>query len=137
MNSTLTEDGTRMISERITGGPAAASRARELLNEAFGDAMAGDAMHDVLLLTTELVTNAVRHADVDESRTLELTVAAEPQRIRVGVTDPGATTTPCVQEVDVSAPGGMGLFLVEQLSSRWGSERAPGGSTQVWFELQR
>jgi hypothetical protein len=57
--------------------------------------------------------------------------------VRVAVTDPGGTTSPHVQDVDVTIPGGMGLFLVEQISSRWGSERAAGGSTQVWFELPR
>jgi anti-sigma regulatory factor (Ser/Thr protein kinase) len=137
MNSILTEEEITAVTERIAGGPAAAARARELLSDTLADAISGESMHDVLLLTTELITNAVRHADVDEGRTLELTVLAEPQRVRVAVTDPGGTTSPHVQDVDVTIPGGMGLFLVEQISSRWGSERAAGGSTQVWFELPR
>jgi hypothetical protein len=31
----------------------------------------------------------------------------------------------------------MGLFLVDQIASRWGTERAPEGGTQVWFEVPR
>jgi anti-sigma regulatory factor (Ser/Thr protein kinase) len=137
MNAALTEDEFTAVTERIAGGPAAAARAREMLSEALADSITGEAMHDVLLLTTELITNAVRHADVDEGRTLELTVHNEPRRLRVAVTDPGGATTPQVQSLDVSVPGGMGLFLVEQISSRWGAERAAGGATQVWFELAR
>jgi hypothetical protein len=29
----------------------------------------------------------------------------------------------------------MGLFLVEQLSDRWGVQRAPHGGREVWFEV--
>jgi anti-sigma regulatory factor (Ser/Thr protein kinase) len=137
MNLMVTEEGPTALTERIAGGPAAASRARELLTDTLGESLHGDSLHDVLLLTTELVTNAVRHADVDEGRTLELTVAAEARRVRVAVTDPGGTTSPQVQDLDVSAPGGMGLFLVDQIASRWGTERGSGGATQVWFELPR
>jgi anti-sigma regulatory factor (Ser/Thr protein kinase) len=137
MNGTLIEDEMTGLSERISGGPAAAGRAREILNGALASAVSGERLHDLLLLTTELVTNAVRHADVDEGRTLELSVAAEPRRLRVAVTDPGGATSPRVQSLDVNVPGGMGLFLVDQISSRWGTERGPGGATQVWFELAR
>jgi anti-sigma regulatory factor (Ser/Thr protein kinase) len=137
MNLMVTEEGPTALTERIAGGPAAASRARELLTDTLGEALSGEALHDALLLTTELVTNAVRHADVDEGRTLELTVAAEPRRLRVAVTDPGGTTSPRVQDLDITAPGGMGLFLVDQIAARWGTERGSGGSTQVWFELPR
>jgi hypothetical protein len=51
------------------------------------------------------------------------------------VTDAGGDATPEVQDLDPEIPGGMGLFLVEQISSRWGVERVPGGGNRVWFEL--
>jgi hypothetical protein len=31
----------------------------------------------------------------------------------------------------------MGLFLVEQISDRWGVEDAGAGANRVWFELAR
>ena len=37
----------------------------------------------------------------------------------------------------MSEPGGLGLFLVDSLSTRWGVERGAGGSNRVWFELAR
>jgi hypothetical protein len=51
------------------------------------------------------------------------------------VIDPGSDLRPMVQDLDVNVPGGMGLFLVEQISTRWGVERMGDGATEVWFEL--
>jgi anti-sigma regulatory factor (Ser/Thr protein kinase) len=122
-------------STEIAGGVEAAWAARELLTDRLGDATPDDTMHDLHLLTTELVTNAVLHAGAGEADTIELRVAADPDRVRVWVTDTGGDDTPEVQELDPDVPGGMGLFLVEKISSRWGVERAPGGGNRVWFEL--
>jgi anti-sigma regulatory factor (Ser/Thr protein kinase) len=119
----------------IPGGTSAACAARELLSTRFGEVTPASTMHDLQLLTTELITNAVLHACVDESDTLELRVAATMAGLRVSITDPGASTLPTVQPLDPSVPGGMGLYLVEQLSSKWGVERTRRGETRVWFEL--
>lgn len=135
MNGTASRPGETAITMSMAGGPQAASSARELVTEMLGRTTPPDAMHDVLLLTTELVTNAVKHAAVDEAGTLRLGVETLGNVRRVTVVDPGGPTSPQVQDVDVSVPGGMGLFLVQQLSTRWGSYRAKDGSTRVWFEL--
>jgi anti-sigma regulatory factor (Ser/Thr protein kinase) len=136
MNGTLTVETTKTgLSERMAGGPAAAGRAREHLTALLADVMPADSFHDLLLLTTELVTNAVLHGGVDETRSLDLRVARRPDAVRVAVTDPGGSTSPHMQDIDVSVPGGMGLFLVDQLSARWGADQAGDGSTLVWFEL--
>src|SRR4051812_25113010 len=119
----------------IRGGVEAAWAAREVLSDRLGKEAREDTMHDLHLLTTELVTNAVVHAGVGEADTIELRVAAERDRVRVAVTDPGGDDTPVVQDLDPETPGGMGLFLVEQISSSWGVERAPVGGKSVWFEL--
>ena len=118
----------------IPGGAEAPSKAREILTDLVGEETPPATLHDLHLLTTEIVTNAVRHADVDEESTLELHVLATPPVLRVSVTDPGGTTIPRIQELDVTAPGGMGLFIVYQVSDRWGFERSDDGATEVWFE---
>lgn len=136
MNGALAQDGWRAAwSEQIAGGPAAACAVRELLSERFRDALPQDRLHDVLLLATELVTNAVLHAGVGEDTTLELHAAAAGDLVRCAVLDPGGATEPRMQELDPTAPGGMGLFLVDQLSERWGVQHTPGGGTEVWFEV--
>ena len=119
----------------IPGGVEAAWTAREILTDRLGAAAGQDTMHDLHLLTTELVTNAVLHAGAGEADTIELRVAAQRDLVRVSVTDAGGEDTPTVQQLDLEVPGGMGLFLVEQISSRWGVERAPGGGNRVWFEV--
>ena len=119
----------------IPGGVEAACTARELLTEMYGDTTPEDTLHDLHLLTTELVTNAVLHAGAGESETIELRVAGGGDALRVWVTDRGGVGTPEVQDLDLEVPGGMGLFLVEQISSRWGVERLGGGANRVWFEL--
>ena len=93
-------------------------------------------MHDLHLLATELVTNAVLHAGVGDSDTVVMRVATLPGAVKVSVTDPGEVASrPEVQELDLSIPGGMGLFLVEQISSAWGYERTPEGANRVWFQV--
>src|SRR3954467_4613079 len=119
----------------IPGGIDAAWTAREILSDRLGGAAPADTMNDLHLLTTELVTNAVLHAGAGEADKIELRVAAEPDRVLVAVTDSGGDATPEVQDLDPDIPGGMGLFLVEQISSRWGVERVVGGGNRVWFEL--
>lgn len=120
----------------IHGGVEAACTARELLSEMFAEKMAEATMHDLHLLTTELVTNAVVHAGAGASDTIELGAASAADALRVWVTDPGrGTDSPHVEELDLEVPGGMGLYLVEKISSRWGAERLDSGANRVWFEL--
>jgi anti-sigma regulatory factor (Ser/Thr protein kinase) len=135
MNVAVEREAARGLRERIAGGPAAAITAREMLCRLVGNTSPESTTHDALLLTTELVTNAVRHAGVGEDKALELCAEVTSKAIRVSVTDPGSDTTPRVQELNVEKPGGMGLFLVEQLSSSWGVERTDGAN-EVWFELR-
>jgi anti-sigma regulatory factor (Ser/Thr protein kinase) len=119
----------------IAGGVEAACTARELLSHRLGAATRDDTMHDLHLLTTELVTNAVLHAGAGENDRIELRVAKQPDVVRVSVTDTGSDQIPVVQDLDPEMPGGMGLFLVEQISSSWGVERTDRGANRVWFEL--
>ena len=86
-----------------------------------------------VLLTSELATNAVRHADGD----LRLRVVRRPGGLRVEVHDRDATALPRLgarPEGQDLAEGGRGLRLVAELSTRWGVETIAGGK-QVWFEL--
>jgi len=84
------------------------------------------------LLTSELVTNGVRHAGTG----MRLTVSRTSERsVRVAVTDHAPTVGVRIGHSDDNAEGGRGLFLVEHMSSGWGSVADDAGKT-VWFELQ-
>jgi anti-sigma regulatory factor (Ser/Thr protein kinase) len=81
------------------------------------------------LLTSELVTNAVLHADTSMCVTLHIL----PDRIRVDVAD-GSPSFPSIKEYGRDAATGRGLTLFNTLASDWGVQAVDGGKI-VWFEL--
>lgn len=88
----------------------------------------------VVLLVSELVSNAVQHGGPHgPDATVGIQIEARRDRVRVGVTDAGAGD-PRLGDGAIDRPSGRGLLLVEALASRWGCDRLPVGKT-VWFEL--
>lgn len=83
-----------------------------------------------LVLTSELVTNAVLHARTPVDVRVELD--AERMRVEVADGDPGI---PGPVRHDASALGGRGLFLVQELASAWGADASDRGKV-VWFTLR-
>jgi GAF domain-containing protein/anti-sigma regulatory factor (Ser/Thr protein kinase) len=81
------------------------------------------------LLTSELVTNAVLHANTP----LCVTLHVLPDRIRVDVAD-GSPVLPSLKDYGREAATGRGLTLFDTLASNWGVEPVEGGKI-VWFEL--
>jgi anti-sigma regulatory factor (Ser/Thr protein kinase) len=90
---------------------------------------------DVLLLLTELVTNAVRHGGVGSDQSLRVEVWQWPQLVRVEVVDPGTRFTQVRPGPRRDQSGGWGLFLVDRIADSWGVARAAAG-TCVWFEIE-
>jgi anti-sigma regulatory factor (Ser/Thr protein kinase) len=87
------------------------------------------------LVISEVVTNAVRHANLTLSQPIRVVLALVPRMLRIEVTDDGEGFDPVVEPPLDQDPdeGGWGLFLVEQLADRWGVDQGP--PTTVWFEL--
>jgi anti-sigma regulatory factor (Ser/Thr protein kinase) len=137
MNTTVARDETTFVTRNICGGAAACGAARALVARLVGETTPEETLQDALLLTSELVTNAVLHGGVGEHDALGLHVTASPELLHISVADRGGATTPEVQELDLTVPGGMGLFIVDQISDRWGVDELRDGGTQVWFELDR
>ena len=73
-----------------------------------------------MLLANELVTNAVVHARTDLRLRLEL----RGDGLHIAVRD-GSPRLLRVVASDPHAPGGRGLWLVEQLTRAWGSAATP------------
>lgn len=93
-----------------------------------------DVRETVVLLVSELVSNAVQHGGPHDSlATVGVQVETRPDLVRVEVTDAG-TGDPRPGDGAVDHPSGRGLLLVEALASRWGCEQLPVGKT-VWFEI--
>jgi anti-sigma regulatory factor (Ser/Thr protein kinase) len=85
---------------------------------------------DVALLVSELATNAVLHARSE----FEVSLTAEPDRVRVEVSD-GNSRVPSLAAVPVDAYSGRGLLLVQQLAQAWGVETAARVGKTIWFEV--
>jgi len=81
------------------------------------------------LLTSELVTNAVLHADSE----IEVRLARDVDSIRFEVEDRG-DGDPAPRLAGPHETSGRGLALVDTLSEAWGVDSANPGKA-VWFEL--
>lgn len=112
-----------------------AAAARQAIGE-LANRLPEDVVGDVRLLVSELVTNALRHAELSASDHITLAVQVTPETVRVEVTDPGTGFDPGDTPTDPRDADGWGLYLVSTLSDAWGVE-IDGGETLVWFELRR
>ena len=120
------------LSVRFERGPSAASAARNALL-ALEERLEGRVLDDIRLLVSELVTNAIRHADAPSGGEVALDVTIESGRVRVEVADPGAGFEPQPRDDEMNRPGGWGLYLVDRIADRWGVVR--NRMNRVWFEL--
>ncbi|MFL5863883.1 MAG: ATP-binding protein [Solirubrobacteraceae bacterium] len=110
--------------------PAVARAALAEFSETHG--IDADTRATVLLLVSELVTNAVVHPDVQPPDDIGMHVRMTELVIRVEITDQGSGFTPAPRN-PAQIDGGYGLYLLSQAASRWGVESGDG--TTVWFEV--
>jgi len=111
-------------------GPAAAGEARRRVRAAIRSWPVPVEEDVALLLTSELVTNAVRH---EPGQAVMLVINCSSDRLRVDVHDT-SRSWPAVADVPADAETGRGLLLVETLSDEWGFYRTPAGKA-VYFTL--
>ncbi|MEY2246042.1 ATP-binding protein [Streptomyces sp. SAS_267] len=90
------------------------------------------AAEDVLLVVSELVTNACLHAEGPD----ELRISCDNKVLRIEVSDRGSGQPAPRTPHRAGRPGGHGMFIVQRLCLDWGVVRTPGvaGKT-VWAEL--
>jgi anti-sigma regulatory factor (Ser/Thr protein kinase) len=86
----------------------------------------------LILLVSEVVSNAVRHSKADPKAPVELLATFGEKAIRVTVTDAGDGFIPQPRD-PARTHDGYGLYLLEKVAERWGVES--GGDTRVWFEM--
>jgi serine/threonine-protein kinase RsbW len=113
---------------------ASVRAARERLRVALGGSCSDSRMEDARIVVSELVANALRHAQPLEDHTIAVGWTVKPDAIRVSVTDGGSTSTPATRKPGELATGGRGLKVVQTLADRWGVETGGSGTT-VWAEL--
>ncbi|MEU5429518.1 ATP-binding protein [Streptomyces olivoreticuli] len=87
---------------------------------------------DTALLLSELVTNAVVHVP-DAAGDIELALTRAQGHLIAQVTDTGGHLPRC-GEAGPDSENGRGMWLVEQIATRWGHRPSARGKT-VWFTL--
>jgi anti-sigma regulatory factor (Ser/Thr protein kinase) len=118
--------------ERSVQAPALARAAIAEQCDALG--IDGSLAQSVILLVSEVVSNAVRHSSADPKQPVELIATFGEKAIRVTVTDAGSGFTPQPRD-PARTHDGYGLYLLEKVAARWGVESR--GDTKVWFEMAR
>jgi anti-sigma regulatory factor (Ser/Thr protein kinase) len=124
---------------RLDGGAHAPAEARRWTRELLAGWRVDEATaNDALLIVSELVTNAVRHAP--GPRTI-LFCRVRGARLTLSVVDSGRRAAPdrapriAARASTEEDEGGRGLFLVDLLSVAWGSTPTKDG-TVVWARLR-
>ena len=117
--------------------PGAVSGLRRRIRAVLADwHLATDIAEDILLVASELLTNAIVHALPPATLTLSRSQAQTCRTVRVEVTDTGpATPTGLPTSTLDPDEHGRGLAIVTTLASRCGIHVHSGGTSR-WAELR-
>ena len=133
-------DGAQDASERaptrvieLDGDPDAPARGRHAVTAVLDEwGCEPGTREDLLLVVSELVTNAVVHG----AEPIRVTMVRAPERVRVEVTDGAAASSPHGNpRPPTDAETGRGLSVVTRLAVAWGWRASPGRGKTVWAEL--
>lgn len=114
------------------GHPARVAQARRFVASVLNGCPLTDT---AVLLTSELVTNALAHTPSGTGGSLEVIVWRDADSVLVVVLDDGSDRSPAPMGIDPESESGRGLGLVAALADRWGHQ---GGmaARAVWFLLR-
>ncbi len=121
--------GEDAVALRLAREAAAATVARRFSRAQLGLRVAAATLEDVVLVVSELVSNAVLHG----SGEIELRLAFDGEHVAGDVRDDGGGFSPHLPSRPSARVGGNGLYLVRRLTVRCGVDEA---SSRVWFEIR-
>lgn len=101
------------------------------MRDACADALSALDLDAAVLLTSELVSNAVLHTD---SPCFEVTIMIGQGVIRIGVRDDDLTS-PAPNAPAEGETTGRGLQIVDRMSSTWGVDYDERRGKFVWFSM--
>ncbi|MEV8628069.1 ATP-binding protein [Streptomyces sp. NBC_01268] len=128
----------RSLRYDIVGGTGVVAECRDLARTAldtwFGAAGEPGREHteDVLLLVSEVVTNACTHGGVP----YELRMDRRGGAVWVQVSDTSPVRPRPHGPHRANRSSGHGLYLLQRLSTRWGSVPRGSRGKTVWFEVE-
>ncbi|MEU6536922.1 SpoIIE family protein phosphatase [Streptomyces sp. NPDC047000] len=120
----------RVVSWEVPVDPAAVAELRARTTRQLAEWGLHDLAMTTELIVSELVTNAMRHA----TPPIRLRLLRD-SRLTCEVAD-SSSTAPRLRHARSTDEGGRGLFLVAQLTRRWGARYTPGGGKIIWAEQE-
>ncbi len=128
MSETAVAVDQQMISLVLPSIPESVRIARFHVRAALGFHGLGEYADVAVMITSELVTNAIRHVGEDPAETIGVTLAHVWDQVALGVivTD-SSPEGPVMRETSATSERGRGLQVVEALSDHWGWRPEPGG----------
>lgn len=133
-----TAPGIRSVTLRLPfAARCVASARRAMVADLTAAGVPRRLVDDAVLVVSELLGNAVRHArPLPDPARMEVSWAVtDVATVRVEVTDGGALTFPQAARPGLGATGGRGLAIVEELADSWGVTEHGDGCT-VWALLR-
>ncbi|ELS57430.1 SpoIIE family protein phosphatase [Streptomyces viridochromogenes] len=124
---TRTLGADRVAQWELPSDPAVVSRARVAVTDQLAAWDLDDLAFTTELVASELVTNAIRHA----TGPVQLRLLRD--RALICEVSDGSSTSPRLRRARSTDEGGRGLFLVAQLTERWGTRYTPNGKV-IWAE---
>ncbi|MFJ8536017.1 SpoIIE family protein phosphatase [Streptomyces sp. NPDC093591] len=124
---THTLGADRVAQWELPSDPAVVSRARVAVTGQLAAWGLDDLAFTTELIASELVTNAIRHAH----GSVQLRLLRD--RALICEVSDGSSTSPRLRRARSTDEGGRGLFLVAQLTERWGTRYTPNGKI-IWTE---
>jgi anti-sigma regulatory factor (Ser/Thr protein kinase) len=96
--------------------------------------LSGSLRQTLVLLVSEVVTNAVLHSRGPAGAPIILTARVTEGSLHVTVTDAGRGFHPRPRD-PAGGDDGYGLYLLDKAAEEWGVDLV--GGTRVWFKLSR
>jgi anti-sigma regulatory factor (Ser/Thr protein kinase) len=118
---------------RLPCDPASVSRARSAAHSFLADSHRSGNEDVALLLISELMSNAVVHAQ--GLRPIDLRLEVRAERLHIEVED-GDPTPPVRRDVRLGDDRGRGLLIVDRMADEWGWSPARAGGKRVWCEVR-
>jgi two-component sensor histidine kinase len=132
-DTVLLEVPHRRVSPEVGHALPDSDQSPSLARDLLRDTLAGfpaETVDTALLLVSELVTNAVVHAESP----LILQIEVARPHVRVSVEDCSAER-PRPRAAGAEDANGRGLWLVDALATAWGCHGTEAGGKRVWFEV--
>ena len=107
---------------------------RHLVSDLIEAGVCASAVTDTALVISELLSNALQHAEPLPGAGIRVAWDLDTDTVRVAVSDGGGSTRPELGEPTTTTTGGRGLRIVARLSRRWGT-LSDEECTTVWAEV--